>query len=101
MSKYNDYIYDTIVYASPRIAEILGNEMDRQEEEEESKRIEAANKSYMQSLHDGSTINMQRVIQQTVILAEKVAIMVELKMLTSLRSIAVRSGVRFLIQTIM
>ena len=32
MSKYNDYIYDTIVYASPRIAEILGNEMDRQEE---------------------------------------------------------------------
>ena len=32
MSKYNDYIYDTIVSASPRIAEILGNEMDRQEE---------------------------------------------------------------------
>ena len=32
MSKYNDYIYDTIVSASPRVAEILGNEMDRQEE---------------------------------------------------------------------
>ena len=32
MSKYNDYIYDTIVSASPRIAEILCNEMDRQEE---------------------------------------------------------------------
>ena len=32
MSKYNDYIYNTIVSASPRIAEILGNEMDRQEE---------------------------------------------------------------------
>ena len=32
MSKYNDYIYDTIVSASPRVAEILGNEIDRQEE---------------------------------------------------------------------
>ena len=32
MSKYNDYIYDTIVSASPRVAEILCNEMDRQEE---------------------------------------------------------------------
>ena len=32
MSKYNDYIYDTILSASPRVAEILGNEMDRQEE---------------------------------------------------------------------
>ena len=32
MSKYNDYIYDTIVSASHRVAEILGNEMDRQEE---------------------------------------------------------------------
>ena len=32
MSKYNDYIYDTIVSASPRVAEILGNEMDCQEE---------------------------------------------------------------------
>ena len=32
MSKYNDYIYDTIVSSSPRVAEILGNEMDRQEE---------------------------------------------------------------------
>ena len=32
MSKYNDYIYDTIYYTSPRVAEILGNEMDRQEE---------------------------------------------------------------------
>ena len=32
MSKYNDYIYDTIVSASPCIAKILGNEMDRQEE---------------------------------------------------------------------
>ena len=32
MSKYNDYIYDTIVSASPRVAEILGNEMYRQEE---------------------------------------------------------------------
>ena len=32
MSKYNDYIYDKIVSASPRVAEILGNEMDRQEE---------------------------------------------------------------------
>lgn len=32
MSKYNDYIYDTILEASPRVAEILGNEMDRQEE---------------------------------------------------------------------
>ena len=32
MSKYNDYIYDTIVSASPRVSEILGNEMDRQEE---------------------------------------------------------------------
>lgn len=32
MSKYNDYIYDTIVSASPHVAEILGNEMDRQEE---------------------------------------------------------------------
>ena len=32
MSKYNDYIYDTIVSASPRVAEILDNEMDRQEE---------------------------------------------------------------------
>ena len=32
MSKYNDYIYNTIVSASPRVAEILGNEIDRQEE---------------------------------------------------------------------
>ena len=32
MSKYNDYIYDTIESASPRVAEILGNEMNRQEE---------------------------------------------------------------------
>lgn len=32
MSKYNDYIYDTILEASPRVAEILGNEMNRQEE---------------------------------------------------------------------
>ena len=32
MSKYNDYIYDTILSVSPRVAEILGNEMDRQEE---------------------------------------------------------------------
>ena len=32
MSKYNDYIYDTIVSSSPRVAEILGNEIDRQEE---------------------------------------------------------------------
>lgn len=32
MSKYNDYIYDTIVSSSPRVAEILCNEMDRQEE---------------------------------------------------------------------
>lgn len=32
MSKYNDYIYDTIVSASHRVSEILGNEMDRQEE---------------------------------------------------------------------
>lgn len=32
MSKYNDYIYDTILESSPRVAEILGNEMDRQEE---------------------------------------------------------------------
>ena len=32
MSKYNDYIYDTILEASPRVAEMLSNEMDRQEE---------------------------------------------------------------------